>query len=85
MCNNATIKLFPVIPKVPWTSLDIWSYMNIQENKILHLNCVNFFGSSKKVIWSGKSSTLLDQMSSEVQGTFGIIQGLMFNILFQTR
>ena len=37
------------------------TYMNIQENKILHLNCVNFFGSSKKVIWSGKSSTLLDQ------------------------
>jgi hypothetical protein len=27
------------------------TYMNIQENKILHLNCVNFF-------WSSKSSTL---------------------------
>jgi hypothetical protein len=28
----------------------VLTYMNIQENKILHLNCVNFFGSSKKVI-----------------------------------
>jgi hypothetical protein len=23
------------------------TYMNIQENKILHLNCVNFFGPVK--------------------------------------
>ena len=48
-------------------------YMNIQENKILHLNCVNFFWSSKK--WFDPVKVLpllLDQMSSEVQGTFGM-------------
>jgi hypothetical protein len=26
----------------------VLTYMNIQENKILHLNCINFFSSSKK-------------------------------------
>jgi uncharacterized membrane protein len=47
-------------------------YMNIQENKILHLNCVNFCWSSKKWFGPVKVLPLLDQMSSEVQGTFGM-------------
>jgi hypothetical protein len=42
--------------RLAWWSWKLLAYMNIQENKILHLNCVNFFWSSK-VIWSGKSST----------------------------
>jgi hypothetical protein len=46
--------------------------MNIQENKILHLNCVNFFWSSKKGFGPVKVLPLLDQMSSEIQGTFGM-------------
>jgi hypothetical protein len=48
------------------------TYMNIQENKILHLNCVNFFWSSKKWFVPVKVLPLLNQMSSEVQGTFGM-------------
>ena len=48
------------------------TYMNIQENEILHLNCVNFFWSSKKWFGSVKVLPLLHQMSSEVQGTFGM-------------
>jgi hypothetical protein len=48
------------------------TYMNIQENKILHLNCVNLFWSSKKWFGPVKVLPLLDQMSSEVQGTFGM-------------
>ena len=46
--------------------------MNIQENKILHLNRVIFFGSSKKWFGPVKVLPLLDQISSEVQGTFGM-------------
>ena len=30
------------------TCKTVLTYMNIQENKILHLNCINFFWSSKK-------------------------------------
>ena len=56
----------------------------IQENKILHLNCVNFFWSSKK--WFGllKVLPLLDLMSSEVQGTFGMtaIKGFSCILLY---
>jgi hypothetical protein len=50
----------------------VLTYMNIQENKILHLNCINFFSSSKKWFGPVKVLPLLDQMSSEVQGTFGM-------------
>ena len=49
-------------------------YMNIQKNKMLHLNCVNFFWSSKKWFGLVKVLPLLDQMSSEVQGTFGMTE-----------
>ena len=49
-----------------------WAYMNIQENKILHLHCVNFLWSSKKLFGPVKVLPLLDQMSSEVQVTFGM-------------
>ena len=38
----------------------------------MHLNCVNFFWSSKKWFGPVKVLPLLDQMSSEVQGTFGM-------------
>ena len=52
--------------------------MNIQENKILHLNCVKFFfWSSKKCFGPVKVLPLLDQMSSEVQGTFGMTDTAM--------
>jgi hypothetical protein len=50
------------------------TYMNIQKNKILHLNCVNFFCSSKKWVGPVKVLPLLDQISSEVQGTFGMTE-----------
>jgi hypothetical protein len=43
----------------------------LQENKILHLNCVNFFGPVK-LFGPVKVLPLLDQMSSEIQGTFGM-------------
>jgi hypothetical protein len=58
--------------RLAWWSWKLLAYMNIQENKILHLNCVNFFWSSKKWFGSVKVLPLLDQMSSEVQGTFGM-------------
>jgi hypothetical protein len=47
-----------------------WAY--IYEYKILHLNCVNFFWSSKKWFGLVKVLPLLDQMTSEVQDTFGM-------------
>jgi hypothetical protein len=58
--------------RLAWWSWKLLAYMNIQENKILHLNCVNFFWSSKKLFGPVKVLPLLDQMSSEVQGTFGM-------------
>ena len=36
-------------------------FMNIQENKILHLNCINLFSSSKKWFGPVKVLLLLDQ------------------------
>jgi hypothetical protein len=33
--------------RLAWWSWKLLAYMNIQENKILHLNCVNFFGPVK--------------------------------------
>ena len=53
------------------------TYMNIQENKILHLNCVKFFWSSKKWFGLVKVLPLLDQMSSEVQSTLGMTEYIM--------
>jgi hypothetical protein len=53
------------------------TYMNIQENKILHLNCINFIWSSKKWFGPVKVLPLLDQMSSEVQGTFGMTDNIL--------
>jgi uncharacterized protein (DUF1684 family) len=58
--------------RLAWWSWKLLAYMNIQENKILHLNCVNFYWSSKKWFVPVKVLPLLDQMSSEVQGTFGM-------------
>jgi hypothetical protein len=58
--------------RLAWWSWKLLAYMNIQENKILHLNCVNFFWSSKKWFGPVKVLPLLDQMSSEIQGTFGM-------------
>ena len=57
------------------------TYMNIQENKILHLNCVNFFWSSKKWFGVVKVLPLLDQISSEVQGTFGMTGRIFLMII----
>jgi hypothetical protein len=58
--------------RLAWWSWKLLAYMNIQENTILHLNCVNFVWSSKKWFGPLKVLPLLDQMSSEVQGTFGM-------------
>jgi hypothetical protein len=38
--------------RLAWWSWKLLAYMNIQENKILHLNCVNFYWSSKKLFGS---------------------------------
>jgi hypothetical protein len=51
-------------------TIRLWWIYNLQENKILHLNCVNFCWSSKKLFGPVKVLPLLDQMSSEVQGTW---------------
>jgi hypothetical protein len=59
--------------RLAWWSWKLLAYMNIQENTILHLNCVNFVWSSKKWFGPVKVLPLLDQMSSEVQGTFVIV------------
>ena len=47
--------------RLAWWSWKLLAYMNIQENKILHLNCVNFFWSSKKWFGPVKVLPLLDQ------------------------
>jgi hypothetical protein len=54
------------------TCKTVLTYMNIQKNNILHLNCIHFFSSSKKWFGPVKVLPLMDQMSSEVQGTFGM-------------
>jgi hypothetical protein len=54
------------------TCKTVLTYMNIQKNNILRLNCIHFFSSSKKWFGPVKVLPLLDHMSSEVQGTFGM-------------
>jgi hypothetical protein len=67
-CLLNTLKLkklaTPVIPKVPWTSLDIWS------SKGRTFTEPNHFLLDQKKLTQFKCR--LDQMSSEVQGTFGM-------------
>jgi hypothetical protein len=65
--------------RLAWWSWKLHAYMNIQDNKILNLNCVNFFWSSKKWFGLVKVLPLLDQLSSEVQGTFGMTAMLLFS------
>jgi hypothetical protein len=66
MQNMAKMMMMMTFVKISLMKLKTGlTYMNIQENKILHLNCVIFFGPVKVL-------PLLDQMFSEVQGTFGM-------------